>query len=242
MARLGWVKAALAALVLTSLPAQAGDMALFDARGYSPDGRYFAFEEYGVQDGSGFPYSNIFVVDLAEDKWVGGSPFRVRIDADNASLEAARRDAQDAAEDTLIEFAITEPAQLLAAIGDGDPRDATELMFGAAGYQPGMVIGEHYLGLEVFEAKSAEPCSDYTDEPIVGFALTMGTDGVPRELHRDTSVPKSRGCPLAYRLYAVYAPMGRGDIAGSVAVVSVYPLGFEGPDRRFIAVPISMGE
>lgn len=237
MARRVWAEAALAALML-STPVLAGDMALFEARGYSPDARYFAFEEFGIQDGSGFPYSSIFVIDLAEDSWVGGSPFRARIDADNASLEAARREAQQAAEDTLVEFAITEPAQLLAAIGDGDPRDATELVFGAAGYQPGMVIGEHALGLEVFEARPAERCSDYTDEAIVGFALTVGTDGVPRELHRDTAVPKSRGCPLAYRLYAVLAPMGRGDIAGSVAIVSVYTLGFEGPDRRFIAVPI----
>src|SRR5690606_10447936 len=87
---------ALAALAMASV-AQAGDRALFDALGYSPDGRYFAFEEYGVQDGSGFPYSNIYVIDLVDDVWVGGSPFRVRIDADGAPQQAARQDAREAA-------------------------------------------------------------------------------------------------------------------------------------------------
>ena len=28
-----------------------------------------------------------------------------------------------------------------------------------------------------------------------------------------------------------------GSVPGAVAIVSVYPFGFEGPDRRFIAVP-----
>ena len=50
----------------------AGDRALIDLIGYSEDGRIFAFEEFGIQDGSGFPYSNIYVVDLPADKWAYG--------------------------------------------------------------------------------------------------------------------------------------------------------------------------
>jgi hypothetical protein len=42
------------------LVAQAGDAAKLDILGFSKDGGVFAFEEYGVQDGSGFPYANRF--------------------------------------------------------------------------------------------------------------------------------------------------------------------------------------
>jgi hypothetical protein len=37
----------------------------------------------------------------------------------------------------------------------------------------------------------------------------------------------------------VVLPFGAGDIEDGVAIVSVYPGGFEGPDRRFIAVPLA---
>ena len=64
---------------LFSGSAIAGDSAQFDAIGYSPDGRYFAFEQFGIQDGSGFAYSEIFIIDLQTDSFVAGAPFRERI-------------------------------------------------------------------------------------------------------------------------------------------------------------------
>jgi predicted secreted protein len=240
MARRGLASLALVLWgALIAAPALAGDRALIDVLGYSADGRYFAFEEYGVQDGSGFPYSSLFVIDLNDDTWVGGSPFRARLDSEDASIADARIKARQAAGPALVEFAINRPPQVLALIGDGVPgTDATELRFGAAGYDPGMVIGDYTLSLQTFEAPSGESCADFTDQPILGYALTLSGEGSKRELHRDASVPKSRGCPLAYRLYAVIGRPDTGDISGSVAIVSVYPHGFEGPDRRFIAVPI----
>jgi predicted secreted protein len=49
-------------------------------------------------------------------------------------------------------------------------------------------------------------------------------------------LPKSRGCPVDYRLYAVVAPFQQ--LAPRIAFVSLYRYGFEGPDRRFLAVPL----
>ena len=74
----------LAGLLLSPV-ARAGDAAEFRAHGFSSDaqGRYFAFEEFGVQDGSGFPYSNIYNVDLEKDAWVDESPVRVTIKEEN---------------------------------------------------------------------------------------------------------------------------------------------------------------
>ena len=59
--------ALLAASLAFAAPASAGDRAQFNPIGFSEDGRYFAFEEFGIQDGSGFPYSNTFIIDLPAD-------------------------------------------------------------------------------------------------------------------------------------------------------------------------------
>jgi hypothetical protein len=55
-------------------------------------------------------------------------------------------------------------------------------------------------------------------------------------------LPSSRGCTLDYRIYAVVEPYGEyygiNFNARRVAIIASYPFGFEGVDRRFLAVPI----
>ena len=53
------------------------------------DGEIFAFEEFGVQDGSGFHFSTIYVIDTDTDSWAPGTPIRVRIDDETAPLSQA---------------------------------------------------------------------------------------------------------------------------------------------------------
>src|SRR5690349_20466243 len=108
----------IALLALAATPAIAGDRALIDYLEYSNDGRYFAFEEFGVQDGSGFPYSNIYIIDLPADSWVSGSPYRARIDDDGADVEDARDMAFDQAEDKLDALGISVAAHVIAVNGD----------------------------------------------------------------------------------------------------------------------------
>jgi len=72
---------------LAASPAFAGDRANLNILGYSEDGRYFAFEEYGVHDGSGGNYSDIYVIDLPADKWTYGSPFTVEEGGDAADTQ-----------------------------------------------------------------------------------------------------------------------------------------------------------
>jgi len=62
--------------------ADASDRAII---GFSKDGSHFAFEEYGMQDGSGFPYADIYIINLKTDKWVKGSPIRVLVRDENAT-------------------------------------------------------------------------------------------------------------------------------------------------------------
>jgi predicted secreted protein len=223
-------------------PALAGDAAAIDPIGFSGDGRYFAYEEYGVQDGSGFPYASVFVVDLIEDKWVG-TPVRVRIDDESASLDAARQQALSAAAAMLDDAALTVPAQPLFLNADGEAgsggMEASFGMFGNGLDVPGDLFT---LSLDTFASTSTEPCASYgMEDPVKGFALTLSDSAAnTAEIYRDTSVPASRGCVSDYRIHAVLSPYPFGMSASPmVAVIGVYSLGFEGPNRRFVTVPVA---
>ncbi|HEV7277685.1 MAG TPA: DUF2259 domain-containing protein [Devosiaceae bacterium] len=228
----------MAALLLPTAVA-AGDRALADFIGYSEDGRYFAFEEYGIQDGSGFPYANIYVIDLPADAWVTGTPVRVQLESWEAELAVARAEAREQASGLLEDLGIDNPPHLIALNGDGEPGNGHTLEFGAVGYLPGELENEQRLSLEIFEAPSPNDCITYLGEEAKGYALLLEDDGAVRELHRDTGqLPESRGCPTTYRIYGVVARPDSGSLDDAVVIVSVYPFGFEGPDRRFLAVPL----
>lgn len=226
----------LAANLALAAPALAGDRAMIDLIGYSSDNRYFAFEEFGVQDGSGFPFSTIYVIDLPADKWVGGSPYRAMIENESASEADARAKALGMAGAKLKQLKIAEPAEWIAMNGDGEAGDGTSLSFGSPGYFFNDPQGEYELTLKSFSAPG-DNCSGMVEDPQ-GYALTLNDNGEVRELHRDKSIPASRGCVMAYRIHGVVAQPVGGTVQGGVAILSVFPFGFEGPDRRFIAVPL----
>src|SRR5690606_36499067 len=203
--------------------------------------RYFVFEEFGIQDGSGFAYSSVYVVDLSTDSWVVGTPIRVQAESEERSLADIRAEAADQAASHVEEFGITVPAETVALIGDGVPDvDATTLLFGAPGYLPGMVSGAYTLSLTTFETQAASACMDWFGAPPKGYELRISDVGGERLVHRDAALPRSRGCPLDYRLYGVVMPFGAASLSHAVGIVSVYPGGFEGPDRRFLAVPLGL--
>ncbi|MBN9309201.1 DUF2259 domain-containing protein [Devosia sp.] len=229
-------------LALLASPALAGDAAAIDPIGFSADGRYFAYEEYGVQDGSGFPYDSIFLVDLIADKWVG-TPVRVRLDDETATLDAARQQALSEAKAMLDKAGLVMPAQPLLMNADGEVgASGMEVGFGMFGNGLDAPRDPFTLRLETFASTTTEPCASYSMEgPVRGFALTL-TDsaGNTAEVYRDAAVPASRGCVSDYRIHAIFSPFPFGVSASPlVAVIAAYSLGFEGPNRRFVTVPIA---
>ncbi|RUY01131.1 DUF2259 domain-containing protein, partial [Mesorhizobium sp. M7A.F.Ca.US.005.03.2.1] len=88
----------LLAQLATSIAAHAGDVAELEILGFTKDGSVFAFEEYGVQDGSGFPYANRYYIDTSTDSFLKGTPIRVRLEDENAKLDAVRLQARQKGE------------------------------------------------------------------------------------------------------------------------------------------------
>jgi predicted secreted protein len=236
----GGIAAALLASVLSTTAASAGDFASFQPIGFSADGSVFAFEEYGVQDGSGFPYSKIFFIDTRKDTFLAGTPIRLRIDEENTSLAKVRAQTSEKAAPLVRKFDLAANPGLLAAF---NPITETEssphrLTYRQYAVDP-PVGGDFTLTLDEIHLAPSALCKDVTPQSA-GFRLAFQTeDGTAsdRVLHADTAIPDSRKCPTGYRIggVMVYNPLQGEPV--HVVLVQVLSVGFEGSDGRWIAVP-----
>ncbi|ESY83057.1 hypothetical protein X740_03705 [Mesorhizobium sp. LNHC221B00] len=223
----------LLAQVTTPILARAGDVAELEILGFTKDGGVFAFEEYGVQDGSGFPYANRYYIDTNDDSFLKGTPIRVRLDDETATIEAARLQARQKGE------AIISQAELSANRGI------------TAGFNPvtdphRMVVNPRPIfspvnqplefRLDELGMNNTEGCESQGE--INGFRLLRveaRDGGTTKLLHEDKSVPKSRGCPNGYSIGAVQT-FSMDSLSAYAVVIAVRQYGFEGPDYRWIAV------
>ncbi len=237
--RAALLAAAMAIPLLATAPARAGDTAEAEVLGFADDGRLFAFEEFGVQDGSGFPYATIFVIDVETDRWVAGTPVRVLLEDEDSTLAEARAEAEAKLREVVDdEF---DPAQAItlahSPLGEVEA-DPTRLAFAPVIPSNPLEDPAHRYGarLELFQAEAeAENCVDYIGDRPMGFRLSVEREGGGSTvLHADETIPRSRGCPITYRLSRVVVPGYPPERV--VILVSVFTPGFEGPDRRFIAV------
>ncbi|MER8483448.1 DUF2259 domain-containing protein [Mesorhizobium sp. M1322] len=72
---------------------------------------------------------------------------------------------------------------------------------------------------------------------VLAWSTLQGQDGKPfKLLHKDKTVPGSRNCPTSCSLSVSYAYTPDGKPAVLVVLVQRFSQGFEGRDRRFIAV------
>ena len=231
--------------------ALAADGASLNAIGYSPDSRYFAFEQYGIQDGSGFNYWDIFIIDLKNDQLMPGSPVRALIEDEKARLSDARKSAYERATPLLQHYVITEPAAIIAAnpsteVVTDHGRIAFERWYLPRGATPDTLdssLMRHDVSVSTMALPAPENCPE-EDGPYSGFSLTLKDVklGTSHVIHTDKAIPASRGCAIAYDLAAIVAPANVTDEDRLVAMVGVYSRGFEGAGQRFIAVPFVLSD
>jgi len=237
--------AAALALLLTlgTTPAFAADHARVDVLGFSSDGSRFAFEEYGTQDGSGFPYSNIYLFDVDRDAWLGGSPFRrldetgdatpAQAEADLARTRAANRDE---AWNLISSAAISGHGDTVAHNPPTERGADPHLMIATMRAEVPEFGPQVELRLTEHGVERPARCPDGFGE-IKGFRLTLTLEGETRVLNDDARLPQSRGCALGYRIdrLVLHHPADGGPTAFAVLVL-VEQVGFEGRDGRYLAI------
>ena len=220
---------------LAAATASAGDFAAFTPLGFSEDGKVFAFEEYGQEDGSGFAYSNIFFIDTEKDAFLEGTPFRLRTETDNASISAARALAVREALQMIQDYNLLDHPGWLAAFNPVTENNGDNGTIRYRAHPNLSPVSE--MILETFPLAPNAACRDITPDAR-GFRLTYRSpEGAEREVHEDERLPESRNCPLDYRLGGMMTYGGGGPDAVHVALVIVLSQGFEGPNGRWIAVP-----
>ncbi|MEM9631032.1 MAG: DUF2259 domain-containing protein [Pseudomonadota bacterium] len=228
-------------LLLFTPAADAGDTAEVQVLGFSKNGNFFAFEQYGIQDGSGFPYSEIFVLDVIGDSWVKPSPFRYRDDTDDgngydpdALLNATRAHNRAAAQPLLQSQSIAGKGKTVGFNPRTELTSDPHTMLVAP--RDSFRIEETPLELTLTEfAMNSGDCATYGAE-TKGFRLTMNYQGVTRTLNNDKSVPKSRSCPLSYRIERVITHFPKDAPPVFAVLIQMESFGFEGPDRRYLAI------
>lgn len=231
----GKALAAASALLISyaAFPASAGDFANREIIGFTPDGAQFAFEEFGVQDGSGFPYCNIFVIDTETDSWHPGTPVRRLVEDEGVRVA------------TVCGTARSEAAPILAGIDDRGSLLASNPIT-ESGRDPYSVTFKRHpeqllpnpdwtLRLEKIALPAqGQPLDD--GEETFGFRLTLETPDGKRVLHEDSVLPPSRGVALDYRIHDVVIRQPFGQPSTLAVLVMVLRKGFEGPDGRYLAV------
>ena len=79
------------------------------------NGKIFAYEEFGIQDGSGSAYANIYFIDTAKDEYLPGSPIRVQAPENDSSLRRVRAEAAAKASPAIAHYSLNDhPGQLVA--------------------------------------------------------------------------------------------------------------------------------
>lgn len=238
-----WALGILAGLGFLASSAAAGDRALANFIGFSPDTRYFAFEEFGIESDSGLAYSRIHFIDLVSDTRLAGTPVSTAAEEGDESenLAAVRAQTSRKAASLLARHDIVVPAEIAALNGDGEP-DRDPMRLGLIYPIPawGTATKAYSLTVTSFPVASTANCAIETDGEPQGYELRMAGKAGEIVLHRDEGMlPSPRGCPRDYGLYAVVIPGAGARKDAGVAIVSYYPSAYESPSRRFLAVPFS---
>jgi len=237
MRRTAFLIILLSAVLFLAAPCFAGDYATLNVIGFSRDGRYLAFEEYGVQDGSGFPYSNIYFIDVEKNAFAAPR-VAVRIDNEMADEPAARKRSAALAPKVLTRLRIIKGnvgklvlSHLTTDLTfEGSPDKASTVRFAE---EIGSLYrrGSYELSLTKTPIKT-KGCELSEDDPkLLELGIRDLDANTFKLLQKDTSLPETRGCANDYRIRDVY--INKGFVA---VFISVFTQGFEGPDMRFMAV------
>jgi hypothetical protein len=217
----------LAPILIAAVCSQAADQAWFRLSGFSSDGEYLAWESGGVQDGSGFPWHRVVILDTGTSREVESS-LMVLEDEFADGVEGLFQNRRN---DLLMEFGIEvspeeplvyRPLTDLTVQGDSLP-------FCLEYHCPGYWSDEYTLRLAIIPLGYDEDYPDWYPEPV-SMELTLSGQG----FFSETMPPDEYSYVFGYGFAAVYRnPV----LANRLAVVlhTVVP-GFEGSDGRYRVV------
>ena len=216
--------------LLIALSARAAfpqDSAEVKALGFSPDGRYFAFEQRGADKGGRFTMTLGW--EVAENRQVKGGTISYS-DDDKAKLKKS----ETATKRLLRRLKITARDFLAVSLRGIDVEPFEEAS------QKSLALPSRWFGPESWlvlqQYKFASRCSGGSASPV-GFGLALERKDAPAiQLSRDVDIATSRGCPTHYRVVDAYTRKLKDGSSALAVIVQNFAPGFDAKNRNFIAV------
>ncbi|RFB95682.1 hypothetical protein B5K11_12340 [Rhizobium leguminosarum bv. trifolii] len=231
----GMLAAALAGLPGLSL---AGDIANIQPIGFSADGKVFGFQEFGIKEEGGAPYSNTYFIDTENGQYLEGTPFRTEVTEKDANLAKARRQNLTTARSQMDQYDLLTNPGLIAAFNPptelGSPSKTIRYTTLATDGPP---KSPYTLSLSEMPVATPKDCAA-VDKRVLGFSLQMiEKQGAPnRQAARQaTAIPAERACSVEYRIggAVVYQPEAGDQV--HIALILAFDADRNG---RWIAVPV----
>jgi predicted secreted protein len=234
--------------------AMAEDTAFINFLGFSNSGKYMAFQEAVLMDGSGDYVSAIRILDVANDQYVDVSKDDYSSETTGVSKTYASfvNGAQKKAAKMLTKWGIDKNKGQVVHVSVA-PRLST---FTYKNKYVGMFLRTKTVDmsndkiikpdalkerLALCETMSEPDRVTYpAKDSLVGYevqAFSFDTMKTDTTLHSDMRVPLSRYCPYDYSLNSAYAYGNQ-----VVLLVSYNSVGFEGPDTQFVTVPFDISQ
>ncbi|MBC7796430.1 MAG: DUF2259 domain-containing protein [Pyrinomonadaceae bacterium] len=219
--------------------ARAGDSNNLNIIGFSKDGKYLAFEEYGSHDGSGFAYSYYTFVNVEKNTFA--APRYVLEAKDENSTEAAiRRKAKLANFKKMQEFKIIAGnkgtlvvSRLLTDLtmnGDNEEGASDRARFTEQIYYVGR-RGDYELAVKQIKTETAD-CKVYERSTYkTEISLLNNETQTTKMLQKDDVLPKSRGCVTNYRIQDIYIYEDK-----IISFLNIRSPGFEGDNMSYMVV------
>jgi predicted secreted protein len=206
-------------VVLLSLGARAHDTASLEVIGFSKNGQFVAFEQYGTQD-SGFTYATVTVVDTAKNLLV--RQVSRSIERENATTSQARAAVGRSAVIRPYGIVVGNRGRLIGVSPrplDGS-QQRSQFVHGGRTHQLEL--------LSQFVDVDEKTCPDRIQSRL---ELKLTVAGKTRTLQKDGKLPSSRACARAYEMKSAHI------FGNTLAVfVTVDLPGFEGSDIRWMVI------
>lgn len=186
--------------------------------GFSPDGRYAAYIEHGVGEGSGYPWARLRVTEVARNA-EAAAPVVFRLDSGRTAdtEEEAVRKARQAATAALGKLRVPSwvPPRIVRHEPDGELTDGDGAPIGTLQIKPREARGK---------------CDEPFRPLLLQLTLFFLDDDRPARLAADSALPKDRPCASACELAGMFAHK-----KSALALVRCTVPGFEGPAAKYTA-------
>lgn len=228
--------------LLCSSQLLASDAATLHFIGFSEDGKYLAFEQFGMADGVGAAYAELHLIDVENNAYAvplfqqkPDGEVSAQAESEEQAIALVRQANRQAAQADLEKLQLENThsgLQVIAHPLTDLSADPLQVRFTPHLPLAGHAYDEYLLRLQ--ETELEQDCYGLGNAKIFSLSVRSKdqTQAQATSLQADQRLPKSRGCPLGYRISHVYVYKEK---YLAVFINMLLP-GFEGQDMRYLVV------